>query len=107
MGNTLRTKDVNGRSARMRERRERQSRIDQMANSQYSITAHLQNYKPESNANDVKSFLVLVELCDYSLALMKIIDAKGNSFQIPRGHHRLRHSPKFPFKVGNYSVKMH
>ena len=69
----------------MHERHERQVRqwqiaqIEEIANCEYSIPAHLKNYKPESNANDVKTFLALGELCDNSLALIKIIDEKGSS----------------------------
>ena len=93
MGNILPSKVFNGqwgyteedRENRRRESfarmRERLWQMDQIANCEYSIPAYLKIYMPEFNADadDVKTFLALGELCDNSLALIKMIDEKGNS----------------------------
>ena len=45
----------------------------------FSLPAHLMIYRPKYEDNDVKSFLVLGELCENSLALIRIDDRKRKS----------------------------
>ena len=45
----------------------------------FSLPAHLRIYRPKYEDNDVKSFLVLGELCENSLALIRIDDRKRKS----------------------------
>ena len=45
----------------------------------FPLPDHLMKYWPEFKTQDVKSFLVLGQLCYYTLAFVKLIDERGQS----------------------------
>ena len=45
----------------------------------FPLPDHLMKYWPEFKTQDVKSFLVLGQLCYYTLAFIKLIDERGQS----------------------------